>query len=70
MSSYVLDKPRAPRRLLRHCALLGSALKRRVPAKRRLEAALGREQARLLLESLTGDHGFVRRTRRRARSSP
>ena len=55
MSSYVLENQRAHRRLLRHCALLGRALKRHVPARRRLEAAVGREQARLLVETLTGD---------------
>jgi hypothetical protein len=71
MSSYVLEKkPRAPRRLLHHCALLGGAVKRRVPARRRLEAALGREQACRLLEGLTAGHGLVRRARRRVRSSP
>ena len=71
MSSYVLENHRARRRLLRHCALLGRALKRRVPARRRLEAAVGREQARLLVETLTDDHGLVRRARRlRVKSSP
>ncbi len=71
MSVYVLQNHRAHRRLLRHCALFGRALKRRVPARRRLEAAVGREQARLLVEELTGDQSFVRRARRlRVRSSP
>ncbi len=71
MSAYVPKNHRAHRRLLRHCALLGRALKRRVPARRRLEAAVGPEQARLLVEALTGDQGFVRRARRlRVRSSP
>jgi hypothetical protein len=71
MSSYVLENPRARRRLLRHCALLGRALKLRVPARHRLDAAVGHEQASLLLEGLTGDHGLVRRApRRRVRSSP
>jgi hypothetical protein len=71
MSSYALDNDRAPRRLLRHCVLLGSALKRRVPARRRLEAAVGCEQARMLVEALTDDQGLVRRARRlRVKSSP
>jgi hypothetical protein len=71
MSSYVLENPQARRRLLRHCFLLGQALRRRVPARRRLEVAVGREEARLLLEALTDDQGFVRRARRpRVKSSP
>jgi hypothetical protein len=70
MSSFVLERPRAPERLLRHCALFGSAPSRRVPASRRLEAALGAEQARVLLETLIGDQSPVRRPRRRVRSSP
>lgn len=73
MSSYVFEKqnPRAPRRLLSHCALVGRALKRRVPARRRLENALGREQAVMLVRGLTGDQGLVRRgRRRRVKSSP
>ena len=71
MSSYALDNPRARLRLLRHCLLLGRALKRRVPARRRLEAAVGTEQARLLVESLTDDHDLARRARRlRVKSSP
>jgi hypothetical protein len=68
MSSYALENQRARRRLLRHCVLLGRALKRRVPARRRLEAAVGCEQARLLVEALTDDHGRVRRLR--VKSSP
>jgi hypothetical protein len=70
MSSYALNKKRAPRRLLRHCTMLGRALRRRVPARRRLEAAVGREQARFLIAALVGDQGLVRRTRRRVKSSP
>jgi hypothetical protein len=72
MSSYALENHiRARRRLLRHCVLLGRALKRRVPASRRLEAAVGREQARLLVEALTDDHGGALRARRlRVKSSP
>jgi hypothetical protein len=72
MSSYVVEKqnPRAPRRLVNHCALLGRALRRRVPAKRRLENAVGREQAMLLVRGLTGDQSLVRRRGRRVKSSP
>ena len=72
MSSYVVDNnenPRAPRRLLNHCMLLGRALKRRVPARRRLESKLGREQSNMLVGALTEDQGRVRR-RRRVKSSP
>jgi len=54
MSAYVPENPRARRRLLSHCALIGRAVKRRVPAKRRLESAVGREQARSLVQALTG----------------
>lgn len=74
MSSYAVDNenPRAPRRLLSHCVLLGRALKRRVPARRRLENAIGREQAITLVRALSGDQGLVRRGRRgrRVKSSP
>jgi hypothetical protein len=74
MSSYAVktENPRAPRRLLSHCALVGRALKRRVPARRRLERALGREQAIMLIRALTGDQSLVRRGRpvRRVKSSP
>lgn len=74
MSSYVVEdqNPRAPRRLLSHCVLLGRALKRRVPARRRLEKALGQEQALMLVRALSADQGLVRRGRRvrRVRSSP
>ena len=68
MGSYAFQNRRVPRRLLRHCALLGRALRCRVPARRRLEAAIGREQARLLVAALAGDQGLVRRARRRAKS--
>ena len=73
MSSYAVNEqnPRAPRRLLTHCALVGRALRRRVPARLRLEKALGREQASTLVGALTGDQGLVRRGRpRRVKSSP
>jgi hypothetical protein len=72
MSSYVVENPRARRRLLSHCALVGRAVKRRIPARRRLERALGREQARLLVQALSGDQALVRRARRlrRVKSSP
>jgi hypothetical protein len=70
MSFDTIETQRA-RRLLAHCALLGHALKQRVPARRRLEAALGPEQARRLLQALTGDYGRARRTERlRVRSAP
>ena len=72
MSSYVVENqtnPRAPRRLLSHCALVGRALKRRVPARRRLESAVGREQALMLIRGLTGDQR-LRRRGRRVTSSP
>jgi len=74
MTSYAVDdeNPRAPRRLLNHCLLLGRALKRRVPARRRLERMLGREQSNMLVGALTADQGRVRRARlaRRVKSSP
>jgi hypothetical protein len=54
MSSYAIDTPHGRRRLLSHCALLGRALKRRAPARRRLEATLGRDQARDLIQTLAG----------------
>jgi len=73
MSSYVVEEqnPRAPRRLLSHCVLVGRAFKRRVPARRRLENAVGREQAITLVSALTRDQGLARRgRRRRVKSSP
>jgi hypothetical protein len=73
MSSYVVEEqnPRAPRRLLSHCVLVGRALKRRVPARLRLEKALGREQASTLVSALARDQSLVRRgRRRRVKSSP
>ena len=74
MTSYAADteNPRARRRLLSHCVLLGRALKRRVPARRRLESKLGREQSNMLVGALTADQGRVRRARlgRRVKSSP
>ena len=54
MNSEMTENPRARRRLLSHCALVGRALKRRVPARRRLETALGRDRARDLVRSLAG----------------
>ncbi|HST26366.1 MAG TPA: hypothetical protein VLJ76_10265 [Gaiellaceae bacterium] len=57
MSASVPENPRAGRRLLSHCALVGRALRRRVPARRRLETALGRDEARSLVEALTGTPG-------------
>jgi hypothetical protein len=69
MSSYVIENQRARRRLLSHCALLGRALKRRVPARRRLEKALGRDQAHALVRALSQEPAR-RARRRRVRSSP
>ena len=60
-------------RLIEHCRLLGPFEGDASSARRRLEAAVGQDQARLLLSALTGDHAFVRRARRclpRARSAP
>ncbi len=68
MSTFAIENPHGRRRLLRHCALLGTALTWRVPARRRLEAALGRDQTHNLLQSLAGDQDRARR--RRVRSSP
>jgi hypothetical protein len=71
MTSYVVENPKARRRLLTHCALVGRAVKRRIPARRRLERALGREQARQLVHALSGSQGLVRRRRLlRVKSSP
>jgi hypothetical protein len=73
MTSYAVENPKGRRRLLRHCALVGRAVKRRIPARRRLERALGREQARMLVHALPGDQGLARRgrrLRRRVKSSP
>jgi hypothetical protein len=54
-----------------HVALVGRALKRRMPARKRLERALGREQAEQLVQSLADDQGAARRVRRRrVTSSP
>ena len=39
--------------LLRHCGLLGTAKRQRVPARRRLDEAVGPELARRLVGSLT-----------------
>ena len=66
-----MRNPKALKRLWRHCSLSGAPGKRRLPARARLEAALGSERAAMLLKALAGDHGFVRRTRRlRVKSSP
>jgi hypothetical protein len=68
MSSYLIDEKRARRRLLGHCAIVGRAITRRVPAGRRLEKALGRDQAHSLVRALAGAQDLARR--RRVRSSP
>jgi hypothetical protein len=72
MTAHGFENPKGRRRLLRHCALPERPLKGRVPARLRLDRALGREQATLLVRALSGDHGLVRRgrRRRRVRSSP
>jgi hypothetical protein len=54
MISYAFENPQAPRRLLRHCVLFGQALGWRVSARHRLEAEIGREETRRLLDALTG----------------
>ena len=69
MSSYVIDEKHARRRLLGHCALVGRAIAQRVPARRRLEKALGRDQAHSLVRALAVGSGPGAR-RRRVRSSP
>lgn len=53
-ASRPLVKPRCADRLLRHCFAFDEAGKRRVPARTRLEEALGPELARRLVTSLTG----------------
>jgi hypothetical protein len=68
MSSYVIDEKHSRRRLLGHCALVGRAIAQRVPARRRLEKALGRNQAHNLVRALTGAQDLA--PRRRVRSSP
>jgi hypothetical protein len=71
MSSYAIENPRGGTRLLSHCTLLESALGRRVPARKRLESALGRDAADRLLSELAADQELERRDRRfRVRSSP
>ncbi len=69
MSSYALENPRGGTRLLSHCTLLGSALARRVPARRRLETALGRDATDRLLTALASDQDREPR-RFRVRSAP
>ena len=69
MGTYAIENPRGGRRLLSHCTLLGSALKRRVPARTRLETALGRDATDRLLDALASDQEPGRR-RFRVRSSP
>jgi hypothetical protein len=54
MASYALENARGRRRLIGHVALVGRALKRRMPARKRLERALGREQAEQLVQALAG----------------
>ncbi len=71
MSTYAIENPRGGTRLLSHCTLLGSALKRRVPARKRLETALGSDAADRLVRSLASDQDPERRDRRfRVKSSP
>jgi len=53
MTSYALETARGRRRLIGHVALFGRALKRRRPARKRLERALGREQTEHLVQSLS-----------------
>jgi hypothetical protein len=73
MSTYAFETPRGGTRLLGHCTLLESALRRRVPARKRLETALGRDEADRLVHALASDQDddLERRGRRfRVRSSP
>jgi hypothetical protein len=71
MSVMVVSNEDGAARLLGHCRLQGRAEELRVPATQRLEAAIGPDRTRLLLTTLSGNHGFVRRGRRlRARSAP
>jgi hypothetical protein len=72
MASYALENARGRRRLIGHVALVGRALKRRMPARKRLERALGREQAEQLVQALSDNQGAARRVRlrRRVMSSP
>jgi hypothetical protein len=71
MSVMALSNDDGVARLLGHCRLLGEAEESRAPATQRLEAAIGRDRTRLLLTTLSGNHGFARRARRfRARSAP
>jgi hypothetical protein len=68
MGSYAIENPRGGTRLLSHCTLLGSALKRRVPARKRLETALGRDAADRIVHALAQNQDLPRR--RRVKSSP
>lgn len=54
--THTVMKPNRADQLLRHCLTLGELGERRVPARERLERALGPELARMLLASLT-THG-------------
>jgi hypothetical protein len=72
MTSFAFES-RGGRRLLGHVALVGRALTRRLPARARLERALGREQARQLVDALSDGQDAERRgrlRRRRVTSSP
>jgi hypothetical protein len=69
MSTYAIENPRGGTRLLSHCTLLGSAVARRVPARKRLETALGSDAADRLVRSLASDQGPGRR-RFRVKSWP
>jgi len=71
MSAMAVNDGDALARLLRDCRLVADEPRERPSARSRLEAIIGRDQARLLLTALGSHHGFVRRSgRRRARSSP
>jgi hypothetical protein len=71
METYATPTAKGMKRLWRHCCLMGSWGKGRLPARRRLEVALGREQARALVATLTTNQGLTRRARRvRVKSSP
>jgi hypothetical protein len=54
--------PPPERRLFEHCRLFPPEQPSRLPARERLEAALGAELATALVAALTGSRGAGRRT--------
>ena len=61
MNSLLPDDGKAVSRLLDHCRMTGSSDVRPL-ARERLEAALGGELARLLVDALAGDHRVLARS--------